>query len=781
MLPNCRRSIVVDFNASFQSQASLDISQHLELPDHLTTKNQPTMTKSIMTRHVDASGKLQRTVDPKPSFQTDQTSRNSTEVVFAQHSNNSINSTPKNFVTNQLFYADNEQRQLSSHGPKSEDNSSISGQSQDREPHLSAFSPVSVNPAHFVPILSPIEHALSVRAPSSIIQPTPRRPTSSKMKVSSKPSSPYIPAPSFASGVLTKTFDYSNIVDKLSRLSSSDLSESGTSSRKSSIQRSTPIKDFTQFSPRDGPKVPLAYPEFPYFGTPGFEKQPKVAHSHIHSLDSSLDGRNMPINPHRYTLSQDGAMLYNQRTSSASSRRRSSTDADHSRTSSYNSWSSGGSHKRRSDKESPRSRRISKTSISNQSFGTGSPRPGESPQSKQNIMKNRPYESDSPRNSDSARTKRSIVSNWTFGSDSPRTGESIKGKRPLRKRNSNHSFGSDSSRSSSHTNPQERPTGRPTGSNTLPNRFSIQNSEDTFYNSPSSGGRQNASTLRKVAMETYPFPSDWAASNHVPQHHRIHSLDGNSPRRRQPIDPLSRDYVTDDIPPTSPTDYQESMINRLRTSETANMAAHHSHPVFATSQRDRKFKSKTPDPFISRGAKQWHYQSDYNTIGHSKMSSEDQRYDIFANSEEKVEYAAFSDSSSGVSGRSNSRRPQPIYMRENETIDELEKVTPDSTLIAWSSAQTTQLPLEEVIKKTAQIQMHLTPTTTSTDSEATETGTSGYNGSLALRKTPDSGIQHMRTPIFTYLPGMGNETESSGSTDHHQSPRSKTKSHIAFV
>lgn len=274
-------------------------------------------------------------------------------------------------------------------------------------------------------------------------------------------------------------------------------------------------------------------------------------------------------------------------------------------------------------------------------------------------------------------------------------------------------------------------------------------------------------------METYPFLSEWAmsASKSNPQHHRIHSLDGNSPRRNL-VDPLSRGYVTDDIPPTSPTDHRDSIINRLKTSETSNMATNHPRPFFVTShsQLDRKFKSKTPDPFVSRDAKERHHQSSFDTTNHRKMSSEDRRYDYFENSE-----ANMSDPSSSISGRNKVRRPQPIYMRENEDIDDLDKAGPDSTLIAWSSAQTAQMPLEEVIKKTAQIQMHHTPTLTSTDSEVTETGSSG------LPKTPDSGMQHIRTPIFAYSSGTSNDTESVGSVNRHQSPRLKAKSHIAFV
>lgn len=763
LLPNCRRSIAIDFNASFQSQACMDISQRLELPDHLSIKRQPTMTKPTVTQQSEnsntalSSRKFQSSIDPKPGLDRDQNRSRSTDASHPRHATSSGYSTPKNLAANRMCFTDDEQGRSSGHVSHSEDTSSVGSQGQDRHKHLSAFSPVSVNPTHFIPILSPVDHALSVRAPGSIIHPTPRRP---------KPPSPYIPAPSFASGVLTKTFDYSNIVDKLSRLSSSDLSESGLSSRKSSLQHDTPIKDFIHSLPHNA-VCASSVNESPYAGTHGSEKQRKGIHSHIRSLDSSLDDQDVAINPHKHTLSQDGALFYYQRMGLVPGRRRSSTDGDHSRTSSYNSFSSSSSLKRRTDKESPRSRRMSR--MSNQSYNVDSPRPGGSPRSKQPFMKNRQYESDSPRNSDSSRTKKTVLSSQSFGSDSPRAGDATKGKRRLIKRNSNHSFGSDSSRSSSHTNPQERAisSGRSSGCNTLPSRFSIQTTEDAFYDNSLSGRRQNALAMRKPA-----YPSDWtmSASTVDPQHRRIHSLDGNSPRRRQPVDPLSRGYVMDDIPPTSPTDNRESIINRLRTSETSSMSTYYSGPVLATARCDGKFISKTPDPFISHDDTEKHH-SNYHTISHRKMASEDRRYNLLENSD-----PTFSDN-----GRNKTRRPQPIYMRENENIDELDKAPPDSTLIAWSSAQTTQLPLEEVIKRTAEIQMQRTPTTVSTDSEVTETGTSGYNGSVTLPKTPDSTIQHVRTPIFAYSSGTGNDTESVGSIDRHLSPRSQIKSHIAFV
>ncbi|XP_039269541.2 uncharacterized protein LOC120344400 [Styela clava] len=521
--PSSRRSIALDFEASFKSQSSLDSSSHLELPDHMTKPteheaksvlqretnqlqndvsnlnsempknftNLPSSErifapKPILPHHIPVKLKNQSrgnidSPDPlakSPSHQN-QTIHSDITIAInlaedrtinnAQSSSHSIqrskrfqfhnsgspklarpsleikvprspqkspmfyrntdSTTSQGFVTQDFDLRTSQKSNIADNSTESRRNdmtveeivanheSNPSTSTNQDIYHLSTNSTENErNLAHFVPILPPDDTNVTFSAPTSIVHPKAKRVfpvkslEGSRFKGESSNQHSYVPAPSVARGlpVRSNPFEYSHIVDKLTRLSTSDLSESGQDSQghfkdignrdpnnneklnlpvstdtqntlksfptgtiESSIKVSTAAvlhegrstynkvvnyvhselrktpQELVQTSPHEGAKATQ-------MGKPiqTLDRLKETSHMYSKSLDSSVSPHKQQEVFHKYSLSQDGPLPPPYKHPEfVTSPRRQIGENIHSRTSSYASHSSVGSNKSSQQKD----------------------------------------------------------------------------------------------------------------------------------------------------------------------------------------------------------------------------------------------------------------------------------------------------------------------------------------------------------------------------------------------------------------------------------------------
>lgn len=829
--PSTRRSIALDFNASFQSQASVEASQHLEIPEHLNVKNRADNngSESLIHEKQDNSSlgsnenenqsfnAADRLIAPKPVLPSSQSNQNPVDYEvcdsahkskrFQYHGATSTNMTLDPLDTKLLrtpqkspmFYRDSDSQEkvlLDTQGQSGDsnvntniDNQTSMTQKTNLSSQVTPFSPVTVNPAYFVPIISPNEAALSIQASSSsVVYPTPKRPVVYSKKESriskskTKIQNPYVPAPSVASGLVTKTFDYSSIVDKLSRLSSSDLSESGQSSRRGSAQYSGSDErlEKKKSSPRGGTKMQLVSPRVtkatslikvsPPDGASG--NPVNGSHLHSRSFDSSTGKQKDYSNLHKYTMSQDGATFLAMKQSEFSNgHRRASADTVHSRASSHASWSSSSSSQRRKrdQRDSARAKKPFKKTESNQSFELVSPRVS--------------YPSDMT-------PKENL---WYIGE--------------------NNGYGKQPS----------------TMTSSLPTGFTTQTLSRATHNSPSAAypyqftynsvtiGQpyyQQASMVRGIIEETSEFQFSEFKRRNTPDP----LTSSRSPSQSYPSDFRMNRNTPDPLPShtvnlaqSSPrSEHRSSTVHRFKGSKTpdilsseqprlvADLTTYRRHgltlkpksedPYAAHSKSlsdqlydhsmhiPLKLKKSTPDPLPSTGVA-------YPQIQWAR--TRERKTPDFLISDQPVEHLT----------SSQLRRPQPIYMKESVTSDYLDSNVMEPKLIAWSSAQPTQLQQDGIAADNSMSQIKLSTSTQVFRPEAVNPNIlykhvqfqndDGMNTNTGrIRKTPDpldSHHRHSKLPVTEYPSIVNPQTRILVAPSTYENPSKHTKTGVAFV